>query len=441
MKHCSALYFAVLVLLFLAIPEQNSVNAFDIRTYGDVIPNDWIIVLDESITSLQMYLLNAWMLARDLIPKEFNTSSLENLNLLSLVCNITDLLELNDAIDISGIIKFIEQNQVFRKSVQTNPPSGLDRIDQRNLPLDKKYSSVPTGAGVDVYILDSSVFLSHQDFGGRATFGYSAFDVERLQPCDGHGTHVAGIVAGATYGVAKEANIISVEVLDCQGQGDTVSLVNGINYILDQKSLNPQKPAITVMSLGGGASTLIDTAVRNLVDNGVVVVVAAGNNNEDACNTSPAREPSVLTVGAMIPNRDEKSSFSNFGSCVDVFAPGSDIESAWITSDTSSEELSGTSMSAPHVAGVAALVLGEYPSLSAYEVAAFIVNNATSGVLDKIGAGSPNLLLSSQILPPPPSATIVPTTDFQPVEDSSSEISYVPNYLLLWIASFCVFLL
>lgn len=206
--------------------------------------------------------------------------------------------------------------------------------------------------------------------------------------CNGHGTHVAGTVGGSTYGVAKQVRLIAVKVLNCSGSGSTTSVVNGVNWV----TANAVKPAVANMSLGGGASSAIDNAVANSINSGVSYAVAAGNSSANACNYSPARTPAAITVGSTTSS-DARSSFSNYGSCVDVFAPGSSILSAWRTSDTASNTISGTSMASPHVAGAAALVLSANPSWSPSQVSSYLTSNATTGKVTNPGSGSPNRLL------------------------------------------------
>ncbi|MGH8883561.1 MAG: S8 family peptidase, partial [Stackebrandtia sp.] len=280
---------------------------------------------------------------------------------------------------------------------QQNPPSwGLDRIDQRELPLDDAYQSDSTGAGATAYVIDTGVRTSHEDFGGRARSGHDFVDNDAdATDCHGHGTHVGGTIAGSKYGVAKGADVVGVRVLDCNGSGTTSGVVAGVDWVTE----NATKPAVANMSLGGGADEVIDDAVQRSIDSGVSYAIAAGNGNilgwpQDACNYSPARVPGAITVGATEKN-DDRASFSNYGSCVDIFAPGVDITSAWIGSDSDTNTISGTSMATPHVAGVAALYLAQHPSAGPAQVSDALVNNATSGVVGDPRAGSPNKLLHS----------------------------------------------
>jgi subtilisin family serine protease len=292
-------------------------------------------------------------------------------------------------------VAYVEQDGIARISdTQSNATWGLDRIDQRNLPLDTKYTYNNKGDGATVYVVDTGVYFAHPEFGGRAKSGYDFIDNDSdAADCQGHGTHVAGTVGSATYGVAKNVNIVAVRVLNCQGQGEWSQIISGIDWV----ARNGKKPGILNMSLGGGAQSSVDDAVKRAVQAGFVNAVAAGNDNgANACNTSPARVPEAITVGAT-DNNDNRSSFSNTGNCLDIFGPGSSITSTKNGGGTT--QMSGTSMATPHVAGVSALVLTANPGYTPAQVRDALVNNAVDGVLKNVGSGSPNKLLNTQFIP------------------------------------------
>ncbi|MET8201588.1 S8 family peptidase [Micromonospora taraxaci] len=299
-------------------------------------------------------------------------------------------------------VAYVEQNHtVSIFGTQTNPPSwGLDRIDQRNLPLDSSYTYPNTASNVHAYIIDTGIRFSHNDFGGRATSGYDAVDGGSADDCNGHGTHVAGTVGGSAYGVAKAVQLVGVRVLNCSGSGTNAGVIGGVDWV----TANAIKPAVANMSLGGGANTSLDNAVRNSIASGVTYGLAAGNDSgANACNTSPARTTEAITVGSTTSS-DARSSFSNIGTCLDIFAPGSSITSAWYTSNTATNTISGTSMATPHVVGAAALVASANPSWTPAQVRNQLVANATPNVVSSPGSGSPNLLLyvGTGSTPPPP---------------------------------------
>jgi subtilisin family serine protease len=291
-------------------------------------------------------------------------------------------------------------------TTQTGATWGLDRIDQRNLPLDGNYTYTTTASNVTAYIIDTGIRATHTQFGGRASVGYDAVgDGQNGNDCNGHGTHVAGTVGGSTYGVAKGVHLVAVRVLNCSGSGTNSGVIAGIDWVTGNHASGA--PAVANMSLGGGADSTIDQAVRNSIADGVTYAVAAGNDNANACNSSPARTAEAITVGAT-DSADNRASFSNYGTCLDIFAPGVNITSSWNSSDTATNTISGTSMATPHVAGAAALYLADNPAASPQTVRNALVANGTTGVVGNPGTGSPNVLLytgSGSPPPPPPGCT------------------------------------
>ena len=335
-----------------------------------------------------------------------------------------------DALRNDPRIAYIEQDQeVHIVTTQSNPTWGLDRIDQQPLPLSASYTYNQTGAGVDAYIIDCGILLTHTDFGGRAVTG-----IDEITPGgtatdgNGHGTHVAGTVGGTTYGVAKAVKLIAVRVLDNTGSGTTSGVIAGIDWVTNDHTTHP---AVANMSLGGGVSTALDDAVRRSIADGVTYCIAAGNSSADASTASPARVTEAVTVGATDIN-DGFAYFSNYGSIVDISAPGVNITSDWNTSSTATNTISGTSMATPHVAGAAALYLEANPTASPAAVQTALKSNGTPNMITGLPAGTVNLLLYSLIVtgPPPPAPS---TPLLSSPADASTGISTSPT--LSWQAS------
>jgi len=300
-------------------------------------------------------------------------------------------------------VQYIEANQHFNVYAdstveQAGATWGITRISQRDLALTQPYRYFASaGAGVDAYVIDTGVLTTHAQFESRAKFGANFVVGGPDEDCNGHGTHVAGTIGGITYGVAKRVTIIGVKVLDCAGSGTYDAVIAGIEYVTKTHQSSTSKRSVSNMSLGGGASPTVDAAVTASVAGGVVHAIAAGNNNGNACSYSPARTPTAITVGATT-NTDARATYSNFGTCVDIFAPGTSITSAWIGSNTATNTISGTSMATPHVAGAVALHLAHAATindaiLTPAQIDAALKTIGTPGKVGTPGTGSPNLLL------------------------------------------------
>jgi subtilisin family serine protease len=299
------------------------------------------------------------------------------------------------------------------------PSWGLDRIDAVDTALNNSYKYFSTGAGALVYVVDTGIYSGHSDLSGRVISGYTAInDGNGTQDCNGHGTHVAGTVAGTTYGVAKSATLVAVRVLDCEGSGFSSSVVAGINWAV---ASHPGGPGIINLSLGGGANSAVDDAVAAATRAGLVVVAAAGNSGADACNFSPARAPSAITIGATDKN-DNRASYSNFGSCVDMYAPGTGITSTWISGASSTRTISGTSMAAPHVAGLAARLSQSQPGISSGDI---------SAALTKTNAPGTSLTIANFVEQDAPETTTTttepPTTTTVPTDDTTTTTTVAPS--------------
>ncbi len=291
-----------------------------------------------------------------------------------------------EAVRTDPNVEYVEEDQqIDMDATQSGATWGIDRIDQRNRPLSGTYTYTTTASGVYAYVIDTGIYSSHSQFGGRASNVFDALGGTGLD-CNGHGTHVAGTIGSSTYGVAKGVQLRGLRTLNCSGSGATSGIIAAIDWV----RLNRVNPAVANLSLGGGFSSTLNTAINNLANSGVYVAVAAGNENQNACNVSPASAASATTVAAST-STDARASYSNYGSCVDVYAPGSSITSTWLNGGTSS--ISGTSMASPHVAGVGALYKATYGNASSSTIDSWIKTNATANVITGNPSGTPNRLL------------------------------------------------
>ncbi|HEV2827499.1 MAG TPA: S8 family peptidase [Pyrinomonadaceae bacterium] len=381
------------LVIFASIPTRSQGNS-KLHRKPNRIQNNYIVVLDDAVVGQKGAYSIARYIADDMAVQY--RGKLKHVYQHALNGFAVEMTEADaEALSQDFRVAFVEEDgPVKANTTQNNPPWGLDRIDQRDLPLNAQYTYTPTGAGVHVYIIDTGIRRTHTQFGGRAVIGFDSIgDGQNTNDCNGHGTHVSGTVGGSTYGVAKGVTLHAVRVLDCAGNGTDATVIAGVDWVTGHRVL----PAVANMSLGGGASSALDTSVQNSINAGVTYAVAAGNDyGANACNGSPSRVTAALTVGSST-STDAKSDFSNIGTCLDLFAPGSSILSSWNTSDTATNTISGTSMATPHVAGVAALYLQNNSTASPATVANAIITTSTTNHLTGIGTGSPNRLLYSPL--------------------------------------------
>jgi len=377
----------LIVAAFAAIAANSAQALTPIHRGLKAVPGQYIVVLKEGVdASAHKEALQAFMKVDSPGNELLGEYSIGSFNGYALVATENTLRFIRQAEDV---VEFVEENQyVAAFAQQNNPPSwGLDRISQRNLPLDNAFHYPDTaGAGVDMYTIDTGIQIAHNDFGGRARWGYNAATGSTNNDLNGHGTHCSGTMGGTSYGIAKRANLVAVKVLGDNGSGTTANVIDGVNWVANQHSGTDK--SVANMSLGGGASTALDNAVNAMVTKGVHTAVAAGNDNANACNYSPARAANAVCVGST-DNADRKSSFSNWGTCVDIHAPGTSITSAWIGTNSASRTISGTSMASPHVAGTMALYLGEGRA----PTNAVLTTASTKNVITGLPAGTVNYLL------------------------------------------------
>ncbi|MBZ9751271.1 S8 family peptidase [Deinococcus sp. HMF7604] len=371
---------------------------------ADTIPGQYIVVLSGGTSASTLATQSGGLVsALGLDPQGITVQYLYNqaLNGFAAKLSAQNLATLR----ADKRVKYIQQDAMAHAvATQSNATWGIDRIDQRDRPLSGTYTYDTTASTVTAYVVDTGIRTSHSQFGGRAVWGTNALNDGNNTDCNGHGTHVAGTIGSSTYGVAKGVKLVAVKVLNCQGSGAYSAIISGINWALNNKS----GPAVANLSIGGGFDQAVNDAVNNAASKGLIMAIAAGNDNKNACNYSPASAASAITVGAT-DSSDVRSTFSNFGNCVDIFGPGTGITSTWNSSDSATNSISGTSMATPHVAGAVALILAANPSYTNAQVTSALLNASSANKISNVGTGSPNKLLftnpSGTTNPEPPTPT------------------------------------
>jgi len=396
----SLVLVVALSLLSLAASTAPLLNA-DSRT---VIPDQYLVVFHTNVSvnirDFHVHELRNRLSLDEVIIDVFSIGTLIGYSARLSKENL--VVELEDSkvryIEADQVVTIVEDMPLDEVVQRTGVTWGLDRVDQRALPLNNIYSYWATaGSGVDAYIIDTGVYGGHNEFTtGRVIQGTNTVPGESPDDCHGHGTHVAGTVAGNIYGMSNLATVIAVKVLSCAGSGSWAGVIQGVQWVTNSAS-SRGRPSVANMSLGGGATQTVDDAVRQSIIAGVNYAIAAGNSNANACLSSPARVTEALTAGAT-DRTDMRASFSNIGTCMDLFAPGVSVTSAWIGSSTATNTISGTSMASPHVCGAVSQALGHNPTLgNPTQVAAWINAAATPNIVGNPGTGSPNRLLYSPI--------------------------------------------